>query len=345
MRKFIFFRNDRLGDFLIITNLIKAIKKKHPTANITVVSSKFNHHFINKYKIIDRVILYDKNFNFFKKIKIFKKIINKIYDVSFVLDGKSFSFLCNLFITSKKKFALFYKYKIFGISFLKPNFLHTFFYNHFETITSKKYLTRIEHLASKFINLGNLLDLKIKQKDKYYFPSPTNVNKTKNKIKKIIKSNYVLIHLDEKWNDIKDINDNLYDNLITFQKKINKKILLTSFNNSFDYFKNLKSKLNTNKNRNIILLENSPLNIMERMIYYSLFAISCHSGFLVQISGTNNSKVIDIINKKDFIWYSCWVPKNTFHKFVFKSNDKKSFELKKILFDVYKKIENQKITK
>ena len=282
---------------------------------------------------------------FRSKIKIFKKIINRNYDASFVLDGKSFSFLCNLFITSKKKFALFYKYKIFGISFLKPNFLHTFFYNHFETITSKKYLTRIEHLPSKFINLGNRLDLKIKQKDKYFFSPPTNDYKIKNKIKKIIKGNYVLIHLDEKWLDIKDINDNLYDNLITFQKKINKKILLTSFNNSFDYFKNLKSKLNTNKNRNIILLENSPLNIMERMIYYSLFAISCHSGFLVQISGTNNSKVIDIINKKDFIWYSCWVPKNTFHKFVFKSNDKKNFELKKILFDVYKKIENQKITK
>ena len=39
---------------------------------------------------------------------------------------------------------------------------------------------------------------------------------------------------------------------------------------------------------------------MERMIYYSTFAISCHSGFLVQISGANNSKIIDIINKKDF---------------------------------------------
>ena len=96
---------------------------------------------------------------------------------------------------------------------------------------------------------------------------------------------------------------------------------------------------------NIILLENSPLNIMERMIYYSLFAISCHSGFLVQISGANNSKIIDIINKKDFIWYSCWVPKNAFHRFVFKSNNRISFELKKILFDVYQIIKNQKVTK
>ena len=76
MKNFIFFRNDRLGDFLIITNLIKALKEKYPLSNITIVSSKYNHHFISKYKIIDKVILYDKNFSILKKIKIFKKIIN-----------------------------------------------------------------------------------------------------------------------------------------------------------------------------------------------------------------------------------------------------------------------------
>ena len=40
---------------------------------------------------------------------------------------------------------------------------------------------------------------------------------------------------------------------------------------------------------------------MERLVNYSSFAISCHSGFLVQIAGTNNSKIIDIINKNDLI--------------------------------------------
>tara|TARA_E500000178_G_C17023033_1_gene756538 strand:- start:740 stop:1762 length:1023 start_codon:yes stop_codon:yes gene_type:complete len=336
MKQFIFFRNDRLGDFLIITNLINAVKKKYPSANITVVSSKYNHHFILKYKIIDKVILYDKNFSILNKIKIFKKILNKNYDASFTLDGKSFSFLCNLFIKSKKKFALFYKYKLFGIPFLKPNVLHTFFCDYYETFTSKKYLTQIEHLPSKFINLGNYLDLKINQNDKYYFLPSVNANKIKIKIKKIIKGKYVLIHLDEKWMDIKDINDNFYDNLNLFQKKINKKILLTSFKNGFDYFINLKNQLKKKNNNNIILLENSSLDLMERLIYYSSFAISCHSGFLVQISGTNNSKVIDIINKKDYNWYSCWVPRNTFHKFVFKSNNRQFFELKKILFDIFK---------
>ena len=43
----------------------------------------------------------------------------------------------------------------------------------------------------------------------------------------------------------------------------------------------------------------------------SSYTVSCHSGFIVQIAGFNKTKVIDVINKKDLIWYSCWKPLNT----------------------------------
>ena len=319
MKNFIFFRNDRLGDFLIITNLIKALKEKSPLSNITIVSSKYNHHFISKYKIIDKVILYDKNFNILKKIKIFKKIINQQYYASFAVDGKSFSTICNIFIKSIYKFGLFYRFKLLGIPFLKPNYFLTFFFDKFEIFTSKKFLKSVEHLPSKFIRLGNYLDLKIKLNDNYYFIPTVNINKLSNKVKIILKNKFILIHLDEKWRDISSINDNFYKHLENFQKKIKKKIIITSFNNTFEYFLNLKKDLKKNNNKKIILLENSSLDIMERLVNYSSFAISCHSGFLVQIAGSNNAKIIDIINKKDYLWYSCWKPLNTKHKFIYKS--------------------------
>ena len=60
MKRIIIFRADRLGDFLIISNIIKAIKKKYKDSHITVVGSKFNNNFIKSYKVIDRVIVYDK---------------------------------------------------------------------------------------------------------------------------------------------------------------------------------------------------------------------------------------------------------------------------------------------
>ena len=97
MKNFIFFRTDRLGDFLIITNIIKALKDKYPKSTITVVASQLNYYFIKKFKIIDRVILYNKNYNLIKKIQIFKIINDRNYDVSFSIDGKSFSNLCTFF--------------------------------------------------------------------------------------------------------------------------------------------------------------------------------------------------------------------------------------------------------
>ena len=338
MKRFIFFRNDRLGDFIIITNLLKSIKKKYPDSNITLVSSFYNHKFIKKYKIIDKVILYNKDLNFVKKIGIFKQIIKDKYYASFFIDGKSFSNFCNIFIKSKYKLGLFYRYKFFLFPLLKPNYLYTFFFDKYETFTSKKFLSQIEHLPSKFIKLGNYLNLNIKKKDSYYFFNEINPFKTK--YKNIFKRKFILFHLDEKWFDIEGINEDLYSNLCNFQKKVKKKLVITSHKNNFDYYKNLRKKLKINKNKKIILLENTSLEIMEKLIKYSSYAISCHSGFLVQIAGANNSKIIDIINKKDFRWYSCWVPKNTVHKFVFKSNEKIKFQLKKILFDVFNKIKN-----
>ena len=66
------------------------------------------------------------------------------------------------------------------------------------------------------------------------------------------------------------------------------------------------------------------------MIAMSSYSISCHSGFLVQISGFNKTYIVDIINKRDLMWYSCWKPLNTKHKFVYKSNFNKKIELKSI---------------
>ena len=68
-----------------------------------------------------------------------------------------------------------------------------------------------------------------------------------------------MIHLDEKWLDINNIEENLYKELEIFQKKIKTKIVITSFKNSFDYFTNLKKEQKKKKNKNIILCENENL--------------------------------------------------------------------------------------
>ena len=334
MKKFIFFRTDRLGDFIIITNIIYALKKRYPNCKIIVVASQYNYDFIKQYKLVNKVILFNKNFNLFKKIGIFIEIIRNKYDVSFSVDGKSFSNLCTFFLNSKLKLGLIYKSTILGIPFYKPNIFFKMIFNYYETFTSKKHLSKIEHLPTKLINLANKLSFKIKSKDKYYYSSSIKDTYFKKKYGKNLKNKFILIHLDEKWVDILDIENNLFDEISTFQKKIKMKIIITSNNNFFDYY--IKFKKQASLNRNIYIFENLNLMFFERLIANSLYSISCHSGFMVQISGCNQTNIIDIINKKDYLWYSCWKPLNTKHKFIFKSNLKKKITLKKIFLSIIK---------
>ena len=328
MKKFIFFRNDRLGDFLIITSILKSIKEKYKDSHITVVCSPLNYSLVKKYKIINQVYLYNKRDSLFKKISLLRKINKGDYYASFAVDGKSFSNLCNLLIKSKYKLGLVYNYKILNLWFSKPNFFYKYVvFDKYETFTSKKDLTKIEHLPTKLINLANYFKLNLKTKRNYYFN--TSVKDKKNFKKyytKFIRRKYILLHFDEKWADIKHIENKLFSNILKLQRKIKSKIIISSFKNKNKYFLDLKKQIFKYKNdKDILLIENSSLPFFERLINHSICSISCHSGFLVQIAGTNSSNLIDIIHKKDYNWYSSWKPKNTKHKFVFKSNIDKIF--------------------
>ena len=65
MNKFIFFRTDRIGDFLLSAVLIKSIKRNDSSNHITVVASRKNFYFIyiffkvTRYRIKDN----EKHFN------------------------------------------------------------------------------------------------------------------------------------------------------------------------------------------------------------------------------------------------------------------------------------------
>ena len=174
MKKFIIFRTDRLGDFLIITNIIRAIKRKYKNSHITVVGSPYNKKIINSYKTINKVLIYDKNSTLRKKISIFSNIVKSNYFCSLSLDGKSFSNFANLFLKAKKKFGIAYKFNLFdfvlNLKWSKPNFFYNYFiFDKFETFTSKKNLSNAEHLPSILVKLANNLNLKLNSKNNYFY--------------------------------------------------------------------------------------------------------------------------------------------------------------------------------
>ena len=72
MNKFLIFRSDRIGDFLITAILIKSIKINDPKSHITIIASDKNFSYIKKFPYVDEVIAL-KN-NLISKIKIILKL-------------------------------------------------------------------------------------------------------------------------------------------------------------------------------------------------------------------------------------------------------------------------------
>ena len=99
--KYLIFRTDRIGDFLITSPLINAIKNNDTNAQIYVVSSNKNKEFIINYKFVDRVFLLKKN-NFLNKIKLYFELKKFSFDVVIVSDKKNRSIILTLFLKSKK---------------------------------------------------------------------------------------------------------------------------------------------------------------------------------------------------------------------------------------------------
>ena len=352
MRKFIIFRTDRLGDYLIHSRPIYEIKRTYKDAYIIVVCSKVNKKILDKADYIDELIEFNKKDPFFLKFKTFMYILKSKYYACFVLDGKNFSYLCNIFLRSKKKYGLLYKsFKkfFFDIKSFKPSKIYSFlFFDKFETFTSRKYLIKSECLAQKYLNLFNELNLNLTVNDKYIFQNIDSIKlKFKNLITKLNLDNYVIIHLDEKWLDVDNVQDKLSIAIVNFEKKIKKKIIITAYNNNFDYFLNLKKKFtyfncvddNFDKIKisNVTIIDNIKIFMFEQFLKYSKLNISCHAGFVAQVCGANDGKILDIINENDHMWYSCWKPMNTYHKFIFKSDKNGN---KKKLDDIFNEIAN-----
>ena len=349
MKKIIVFRTDRLGDYIIHSRPIYELKKKIKNSQIIVVCSKINQKILIENDYIDKLIVYDKKFSFFTRIKIFFKILLCNYYASFVLDGKNFSYLCNIFLLSKYKFGISYKsIKFFfgyKFEFFKPSKIYNFFFfNKYETITSRRFLKTSENLCHKYLNLFNFFNLKLNPKDSYIFQPNQNATKIFDSIKNSINLNdFILIHFDEKWLDVLNNEIDLTDAINSLYSQIKKTIIITSYNNNFKYFDILKKKfpyynLEDNKIKiinksNIMIFDNLQIFLFERFLKNSLINISCHSGFIAQVCGANKGRLIDIINEKDLEWYSCWAPLNTFHKFIYKSRIDKGYINPKIFFN------------
>lgn len=317
--RIIFFSNDRLGDYLIRSNMIYQISKYY--TNKEIVCSEMNYKLISKQLFFNKIFLFDKMKNY--KFTFIKKFFFKRYDAAISFDGKSLSLISILIIRAKFKYIFIYKKKgiLNNIFLIMLKNLFNLLNIKFTVLNSRAIIEegQLDNYPEKYKILANYFKI---SRNTYF------VNDISNNLKHNFNDDFILIHLDEKFEDIFEINKNFTNELIKFSKISKYKIILTSFNNTSKYYKNLLIKkisssnfFNTNSLIDkILIVENLPIENFFYLLKESKINISCHAGFVVHSSLFLNKNYIDIINFKDEKWIDTWITPSEKYKRVYKSN-------------------------
>ena len=269
MNKYLIFRTDRIGDFLLSAILIRTIKRNSPNSFVRVLASKKNFEYIKSFKDVDDVVLNNKNY--FSQLKILKNLKKDNYSAIIIHDNKKRSNFLSFFLNSPLKIKN------------NPNSKESHIYN-------------IKDIISKLgIDFSNE-DLNILENRSY-----TN--------EKDLPNDYIVFHFDEKWIHGKYINHytNIEPTLEEFtnflsdlSKKTEKNLVITTGLQSPEILKKAIKVLNNSK---INFFENLNFLEIESIISSCNLLISCH-GAVSHVCAAKNIKQVDIIDKS--YNYSSW---------------------------------------
>lgn len=294
MNKYLIFRTDRLGDFLITLILINSIKKNDPSSFITVVASEYNYSYIKSFKTVDDVVLFKKNI--LSKIKLIFRLRNYFFDYIILHDNKERSLYLSFFLKYTQKIKINNNLNS-HIEIIK-NLLHK--------LNFKFSNSDLNILYRKYKSFSNLKDYIVFHFDEKWF------SKT-----------YI-----KKYDDISPTIKDLKEFFILLSKKTNKKIVVTTGRKST---KLLKLLSNLNFNKKLIFLFNQNYFDLEKTIFNSSLLISCH-GFVSHIAAAKNIKQIDLIDRNNKKFYKKWTDHFRNYNFLYRKNFKILY--KEILFKI-----------
>jgi len=285
MNKYLIFRTDRIGDFLILAILIKSIRRNDPDSFINVIASENNYNYIKSFKIVDKVTLLTKGI--FSKLKLINFLRKEKYNTIIIHDRKQRSILISLFLKTNLKIVSSANLNISYFSDIKK------ILNHLNFSFDKADLNTLNNRT--YVGLENL------------------------------ENNYILFHFDEKWIHKEYISNYIniepsekelvsFFNLIV--NKTNKKLVVTTGLNSPQILNKIfRDKFNAKINffNNLNFLE------IESIIDKSDLLISCH-GAISHLATAKNIKQIDIIDESKTNFYKKWTDHFRNYSFIYRKN-------------------------
>ena len=285
MNKYLIFRTDKIGDFLISAILIKSIKRNDPDSFINVVASEKNYNYIKSFKIVDKVTLLTKGI--LSKLKLIYFLRKEKYNTIIIHDRKQRSILISLFLKTNLKIVSNANLNISYFSDIKK------ILNHLNFSFDKADLNILNNRT--YVSLYNL------------------------------ENNYILFHFDEKWIHKEYISNYINiepseKELVSFfnllVNKTNKKLIVTTGLNSPQILNKIfRDKFNAKINffNNLNFLE------IESIIDKSDLLISCH-GAISHLATAKNIKQIDIIDESKTNFYKKWTDHFRNYSFIYRKN-------------------------
>ncbi len=285
MIKYLIFRTDRIGDFLLTAILINSIKRNNPKSYIIVVASENNYDYIKSFKNIDEVLLLKKNF--INKLTLLKKLLTHKFNSIIVHDGKNRSNFITFFLKSNLKI------------YHKPS-------------NETSYITGIKKILKtlKFNFLDNDLN--------------TLNDRSYNKNFKF-DDRFILLHFDEKWIYKKYIsnylniepNENELDSFLkSIVSKTKKNLVVTTGSVPIEL---LNSLFSSNLSKNIFFFNNLNFIELENLVDKCDLLIACH-GAISHVASAKNIRQMDIIEKNKINFYNKWASHFRNHIFIYRKN-------------------------
>ena len=283
MNKYLIFRTDRIGDFLLTAILIKSIKRNESNSHITIVASKKNYNYVKSFDFIDKVILLKDGF--FEKIKLISNLYKDKYRAIIIHDQKKRSKFISFFLNAKIKVLIKNKSS-----------------SYFSEIKEILKLLNLDFIESDLNTLIN--------RDKY--------NKTIDKNYILFHFDEKWIHNEyiNSYVNIEPINDELQSFINSIINKSSKKLVITTGIKTPDTLNKISSYKFNSK---LIVLTGLEFIEIENIVVNCELLISCH-GAISHVAAAKNIKQIDIIEKGKLNLYKRWTAHFRSYNFIYRKN-------------------------
>jgi ADP-heptose:LPS heptosyltransferase len=219
--KIIIFRTDKMGDMIVSSPVIGAIKAAHPEVRIMVVASSYNAPTIAGLPHVDGLVIYDKKMKLGEKAFVLKKLRAFKPTHSLVLSPKNDCFILGLLSGANVRGGILMEYRLLPRLFAPLLLTHTSF------IPRDR---KGAHLAQRILNLARKMGIASGEPFPYAINESTEATRSMGeKIKSLgIDGAFVAVHPADKWLSGGWGTGDIRDFLIKLREKLKLPVIVTA---------------------------------------------------------------------------------------------------------------------